>query len=103
MGRGGTGMPGERERQARRDGLPRFGRRLVCWLPGVFLVGGLAFDLLTPTQYTAAPFFSAAPLVAAPLYSLRLTALTAGLSVLAELGVSPSTAGTAATRRTPRR
>ncbi|WP_258052819.1 PP2C family protein-serine/threonine phosphatase [Streptomyces sp. Ru73] len=80
-------MPGERERQARRDGLPRFGRRLVCWLPGVFLVGGLAFDLLTPTQYTAAPFFSAAPLVAAPLYSLRLTALTAGLSVLAELGV----------------
>ncbi|WP_234426715.1 PP2C family protein-serine/threonine phosphatase [Streptomyces niger] len=80
-------MPEERERQARRDGLPRFGRRLVCWLPAIFLIGGLAFDLLTPTPYTAAPFFSAAPLVAAPLYSLRYTALSAVLSVLAELGV----------------
>ncbi|MGI5469622.1 PP2C family protein-serine/threonine phosphatase [Streptomyces sp. CA-132043] len=80
-------MPGERERQARRDGLPRFGRRLVCWLPAIFLIGGLAFDLLTPTRYTAAPFFSAAPLVAAPLYSLRHTALTAALAVLAEIGV----------------
>ncbi len=87
MGRGGACVPGDRERQARRDGLSPISRRLVCWLPAMLLIGGLAFDLLTPARYTAAPFFSAAPLVAAPLYSLRNTALVSVLSVLAELGV----------------
>ncbi|WP_242587546.1 PP2C family protein-serine/threonine phosphatase [Streptomyces sp. MST-110588] len=65
-----------------------FGRRLACWLPALLLTAGLIFDMATPAQYTAAPFFSAAPLVAAPLYSLRVTAVTAAVAVAAELWVA---------------
>ncbi|MEU2792560.1 PP2C family protein-serine/threonine phosphatase [Streptomyces sp. NPDC007100] len=64
-----------------------FGQRLVCWLPLILLVAGLLFDMGTPARYTAAPFFSAAPLVAAPLYSLRSTAVTAVAAVAAETWV----------------
>lgn len=48
-------------------------RRIARWLPAVFLIGGVVFDVLTPMHYTASPFLSAAPLVAAPLFSLRGT------------------------------
>ncbi|MFD8548624.1 PP2C family protein-serine/threonine phosphatase [Streptomyces sp. NPDC059649] len=68
---------GDGERRARRARMSPVGRRLACWLPAVLIVGGLAFDMATPPSYTAAPFFSAAPLVAAPLFSLPATALTA--------------------------
>lgn len=88
MGRGRADGPGERERRARHHGMSPWGRLLVCCLPALLLVGGLAFDVATPDQYTAAPFFSAAPLVAAPLYSLRMTVLTVSAAVLAEVGVA---------------
>ncbi|MFH8409014.1 PP2C family protein-serine/threonine phosphatase [Streptomyces sp. NPDC018019] len=64
-----------------------FGQRVVCWLPLILLVAGLVFDSGTPARYTAAPFFSAAPLVAAPLYSLRSTAVVAATAVAAEIWV----------------
>lgn len=57
--------------------------RLASWLPAILIVGGVVYDLSTPPPYTAAPFFAAAPLVAAPLYPLRLTALTGALAVTA--------------------
>ncbi|ADI08868.1 putative integral membrane protein [Streptomyces bingchenggensis BCW-1] len=59
------------------------GRRFTPWLPGVLIVGGVAFDLGTPPPYTAAPFLAAAPLIAAPLHPLRLTALAGALAVAA--------------------
>ncbi|MDT0548518.1 MULTISPECIES: PP2C family protein-serine/threonine phosphatase [Streptomyces] len=59
------------------------GRRFAPWLPGILIAGGIAFDLGTPPQYTAAPFLAAAPLVAAPFYSPRLTAVTAAVAVTA--------------------
>ncbi|WP_030811666.1 PP2C family protein-serine/threonine phosphatase [Streptomyces sp. NRRL S-337] len=77
MLRGDGPSTGDGERRARRDRMSPLGRSLACWLPAVLIVGGLAFDLATPPSYTAAPFFSAAPLVAAPLFSLPATALTA--------------------------
>ncbi|GCD36612.1 membrane protein [Streptomyces chrestomyceticus JCM 4735] len=85
--RGGRGRTGERERRRRRSGMSPFGRRLVCWLPLILLVAGLIFDSGTPDRYTAAPFFSAAPLVAAPLYSLSSTAVVAAAAVIAETWV----------------
>ncbi|UQX05070.1 PP2C family protein-serine/threonine phosphatase [Streptomyces sp. RerS4] len=51
-------------------------RRVVRALPLTLIVLGLIFDLNTPPRFTGSPFFSAAPLVAAPLFSLRATALT---------------------------
>ncbi|MEU9120533.1 PP2C family protein-serine/threonine phosphatase [Streptomyces sp. NPDC048506] len=57
------------------------------WLPAVLIVGGLAFDMSTPPSYTAAPFFSAAPLVAAPLFSLRATVLTVLAALAGEIWV----------------
>ncbi|MGP4004804.1 PP2C family protein-serine/threonine phosphatase [Streptomyces sp. 8N706] len=54
-------------------------------MPAVLIVGGLVFDLATPSRFTGSPFFSAAPLVAAPLFSLRATVaagVTAGVAVL---------------------
>ncbi|MEV6583309.1 PP2C family protein-serine/threonine phosphatase [Streptomyces sp. NPDC051582] len=58
-------------------------RKVVRVLPAVLIAGGLAFDLLTPPSYTGSPFFSAAPLIAAPLSSLRVTVLTGVLASLA--------------------
>ncbi|MFF0200895.1 PP2C family protein-serine/threonine phosphatase [Streptomyces sp. NPDC005017] len=78
--------PGE-ERGAgargRRVGPPPAERRRASWtrtfvraLPALLIGVGAVYDLLTPSVHTAAPFFTAAPLVAAPLYSRRGTLLT---------------------------
>ncbi|MFE0629699.1 PP2C family protein-serine/threonine phosphatase [Streptomyces sp. NPDC058864] len=68
----------------------------VAWyvrlLPVVVLVGGLFVDLLTPTMYTSAAFYSVAPVLAAPLLSMRATmvvglvAIGADTAVLAHFG-----------------
>ncbi|MFE2542694.1 PP2C family protein-serine/threonine phosphatase [Actinacidiphila glaucinigra] len=68
----------------------------VAWyirlLPVVVLVGGFFVDMLTPTQYTSAAFYSVAPVLAAPLLSLQgtmvvgLAAITADAGVLAHYG-----------------
>ncbi|AXE82958.1 PP2C family protein-serine/threonine phosphatase [Streptomyces atratus] len=42
-------------------------------LPGLMILGGLVFDLLTPPIFTAIPLFVAAPLIAAPFFSLSST------------------------------
>ncbi|MEU9025948.1 PP2C family protein-serine/threonine phosphatase [Streptomyces sp. NPDC048383] len=55
-------------------------------LPVLLILVGLVFNLLTPPSFTGSPFFSAAPLVAAPLFTFRATALiglTASLAVVA--------------------
>jgi len=54
---------------------------LVRRLPALLLIVGACYDYLTPQDFTAAPFFTAAPLVAAPLYSRRGTVLTGLASV----------------------
>lgn len=61
--------------------LPR-ARRFVRVLPALVIVGGAVFDLSTPPEYTAAPFYSAAPLIAAPFFSFRTTLLTAIVAVV---------------------
>ncbi|MFE3124605.1 PP2C family protein-serine/threonine phosphatase [Streptomyces hydrogenans] len=62
-------------------------RRFLRALPPLIIVGGVLFDLATPPTYTAAPLFSAAPLVAAPFFS-RLTTLLTGLAaILASVGL----------------
>lgn len=78
---------GDGEWRARRVRTSPWGQRLARWLAAVLIVGGIAFDLATPPSYTAAPFFSAAPLVAAPLLSLRATVLTALAAVAGEIWV----------------
>ncbi|MFC4611974.1 PP2C family protein-serine/threonine phosphatase [Streptomyces maoxianensis] len=55
-------------------------------LPTLMIIGGLVFDYFTPPQFTAVPFFAAAPLIAAPFSSwiaTLLTGIAATLSVLA--------------------
>lgn len=51
-------------------------RRFVRMLPTLMIVGGLLFDLFTPPVFTAVPLFVAAPLIAAPFFSLSNTVLT---------------------------
>ncbi|MEU1619281.1 PP2C family protein-serine/threonine phosphatase [Streptomyces sp. NPDC005722] len=68
----------------------------VAWyirlLPVVVLVGGFCVDLITPTMYTSAAFYSVAPVLAAPLLSMRATmvvglaAITADTWILAHFG-----------------
>ncbi|WTQ70679.1 serine/threonine-protein phosphatase [Streptomyces sp. NBC_00161] len=58
-------------------------RRVVRVLPAALIAVGLAFDVMTPPSYTGSPFFSAAPLIAAPLASLLITVLTGMLASLA--------------------
>lgn len=87
MRRGGDGHTGERARRSARSRVSPLDRRVARWVPVVLILGGLAFDTATPPRFTAAPFFAAAPLVAAPLYSLRSTVITVAFSVVAEIGM----------------
>lgn len=65
------------------SGGTRLARRFVRMLPVLLVVLGLVFDVTTPPNYTGSPFFSAAPLVAAPLFALGATVLTGVLASLA--------------------
>jgi serine phosphatase RsbU (regulator of sigma subunit) len=56
-------------------------RMVLRVLPFLVLAFGLAYDLLTPPDVTPVPFFAAAPLIAAPLYTLRATALIGVLAI----------------------
>ncbi|MFI1204880.1 serine/threonine-protein phosphatase [Streptomyces sp. BHT-5-2] len=85
MLRGGGNRTGAAEWRARRDRVSPLGRRLARGLPVGLIVIGVLVDLATPPQYTAAPFFSAAPLIAAPLYPLWATAGTALAAAVSEL------------------
>ncbi|WAU85902.1 PP2C family protein-serine/threonine phosphatase [Streptomyces sp. Qhu-G9] len=51
-------------------------RTLVRLLPALLIAAGVCYDLLSPKDFTAAPFFTAAALVAAPLFSLGATVCT---------------------------
>lgn len=62
-------------------------RRVVRILPFLLILLGLVFDLLTPPSFTGSPFFTAAPLIAAPLFSLGATALTGIASSAAVVGL----------------
>ncbi|WP_432097290.1 PP2C family protein-serine/threonine phosphatase [Streptomyces sp. bgisy100] len=80
--RGTDRAPGERDDENRSAGRSRVAR----WMPALLIIGGLTFDLSTPARFTGSPFFSAAPLVAAPFFSLRATAaagIAAGGAVVA--------------------
>ncbi|MFI8522352.1 PP2C family protein-serine/threonine phosphatase [Streptomyces sp. NPDC085481] len=62
-------------------------RRFLRALPPLVIVGGIVFDLATPATYTAAPMFSAAPLIAAPFFSTLTTLLTGIAAILASVGL----------------
>lgn len=81
---GEVGLPpnGAREAATRRAALRQ---RIARWLPAALIVGGLIFEFTVPERLTAAPFFSAAPMIAAPLFTLPGTVLTGVASVLAVL------------------
>ncbi|MEU9990728.1 PP2C family protein-serine/threonine phosphatase [Streptomyces sp. NPDC048045] len=71
----------------RRRGPRPTPRALVRALPALLIGGGIVYDLLTPRAFTAVPFFTAAPLIAAPLSSLRTTVLTGLASLAATVAV----------------
>ncbi|WP_374936769.1 PP2C family protein-serine/threonine phosphatase [Streptomyces sp. Ru71] len=77
LGFGGETVP--RPEEGRRISLAR---AFVRILPVLLITAGALYDYGTPSDFTAAPFFTAAPLVAAPLYSRRGTVLT-GLATVA--------------------
>ncbi|MEV6018559.1 PP2C family protein-serine/threonine phosphatase [Streptomyces sp. NPDC051997] len=86
----GAGRPGSAPPPGPAEAWPR---RLVCVrafvraLPVLLVVAGILYDCFTPAEFTAAPFFTAAPLVAAPLSSPRGTVLAGALAVGAVLTV----------------
>ena len=57
-------------------------RRIALALPALLIVVGFVLNEATSHDYSGGPFFTAAPLVAAPFTSTRVTALTGALSVL---------------------
>ncbi|MDO0927027.1 PP2C family protein-serine/threonine phosphatase [Streptomyces sp. TG1A-8] len=69
-----TGRPPRRRRPSP--------RALARALPALLIAGGILSALLVPRGFVAVPSLTAAPLVAAPLSSLRATVLT-GLAALA--------------------
>ncbi|WUB72564.1 serine/threonine-protein phosphatase [Streptomyces sp. NBC_00576] len=58
-------------------------RTLVSVLPALLIVTGIVYDYATPRDFTAVPFFTAAPLIAAPLSSLRTTVVTSAAALVA--------------------
>ncbi|WP_406493888.1 serine/threonine-protein phosphatase [Streptomyces sp. NBC_01604] len=75
--------PGDAEEGRRISSL----RVVLQVLPVLLIVGGVFYDLLTPHAFTAIPFFTAAPLVAAPVYSLSGTVVTGGVALIATYAV----------------
>lgn len=72
--------------EAQEDGSAAV-RTLARFLPALLIVVGVCYDALTPQAFTPVPFFTAAPLIAAPLSSLRTTVLTGLASFLAAYAV----------------
>ncbi|MDI3402574.1 PP2C family protein-serine/threonine phosphatase [Streptomyces cavernicola] len=79
-GAGGGGLPRRRRTRAeperKRTGTHAHAHAFVRALPLLLILIGLISALLTPPRFTAAPLFSAAPLVAAPFFGLFSTVLT---------------------------
>ncbi|MFJ6011956.1 PP2C family protein-serine/threonine phosphatase [Streptomyces sp. NPDC092952] len=71
------------KRRGRHAGGDTRGRSFVRTLPALMILGGLLFDSLTPQTFTAIPLFVAAPLIAAPFFSLASTIRTGAASMLA--------------------
>jgi serine phosphatase RsbU (regulator of sigma subunit) len=67
-----------------------YGRTFVRLLPVLLIVVAVLYDLLTPRYFTAGPLWTAAPLVAAPLYSRRGTVLTGAAVVATVIGLQLS-------------
>ncbi|MFJ2233052.1 PP2C family protein-serine/threonine phosphatase [Streptomyces sp. NPDC087859] len=79
-----SGKPGHVDQEA------VAGRRvsaLLRALPALLIVGGVLYDVLTPRDFTAIPFFTAAPLVAAPLYPLLGIVATGAVALIAAFAV----------------
>ncbi|MFF3848735.1 PP2C family protein-serine/threonine phosphatase [Streptomyces sp. NPDC002328] len=87
--RPGSGNPGDvdEEGQTREERRLSAVRTLLRVLPALLIAGGILYDICTPRHFTAVPFFTAAPLVAAPLYSLAGTVVTGVLSLVATYAV----------------
>ncbi|MFG2682958.1 PP2C family protein-serine/threonine phosphatase [Streptomyces sp. NPDC048392] len=65
----------------------RYGRALLYALPALLIVVAVLYDIFTPRYFTAGPLYTAAPLIAAPIYSRRGTALTGVAVVAAVIGL----------------
>ncbi|MFF3560699.1 PP2C family protein-serine/threonine phosphatase [Streptomyces sp. NPDC002574] len=61
--------------------------RYVRLLPVVLLVGGFLVDYLTPAEFSGTAFYSVAPMIAAPLMSLRGTCLIGIGAIAADAGI----------------
>ncbi len=61
-----------------------YGRALLHALPVLLIAVAILYDIFTPRYFTAGPLYTAAPLIAAPIYSRRGTALT-GVAVVASV------------------
>ncbi|MFG3662081.1 PP2C family protein-serine/threonine phosphatase [Streptomyces sp. NPDC047706] len=86
-GRGGRGGPPSLSRPVPPVPPPEerpisYARTFVRLLPALLLVIGGCYDYLTPSGFTGAPLFTAAPLIAAPLLSCRATVLTGVVALL---------------------
>lgn len=73
--------------QRRERGFPgvRIGARRLRSLPALLLVCGVVLDWYTPPDLSAAPFYSAAPMVASTLLSLRATVLTGVVACVTDI------------------
>nr|WP_229880498.1 PP2C family protein-serine/threonine phosphatase [Streptomyces viridiviolaceus] len=84
-------VPGAVPREVRRT---PYSRTFLHLLPVLLIVVAIVYDFLTPRYFTAGPLYTAAPLVAAPIYSRRGTALT-GAAVVVVVIVLQYTKGVA--------
>ncbi|WP_434975464.1 PP2C family protein-serine/threonine phosphatase [Streptomyces mesophilus] len=85
MGKRGRRHTGTAVYEAR-PGITRT-RAFVRTLPLLLIGGGLLLTFVTPPKFTGAPLFSAAPLIAAPFFSLVNTLLTGFIAVGALTGL----------------
>ncbi|WP_419996983.1 PP2C family protein-serine/threonine phosphatase [Streptomyces boninensis] len=62
-------------------------RLILQVLPPILIVAGAIFYRITPPGLTASPFFAAAPLIAAPLYTLRGTIAVVVATLATDIGL----------------
>ncbi|MFI8004129.1 PP2C family protein-serine/threonine phosphatase [Streptomyces sp. NPDC086010] len=78
---------GKRDVRQGRAGGSRRARTLVRLLPALMICAGVVVDVVTPPEVTAVPLFAAAPLIAAPFFSLASTVRTGVAAILVVLAI----------------
>lgn len=67
---------------------PSLSGRVLRWLPGALIVGGVLFDVFTPQDYTGDPLLVAACVLVGATQGIRATVVTCAVAIIAMIALA---------------